>query len=97
MKIGDEPTPPFLEERDTTEKTKTTFIQNRGMTVRKQYVMAAMQGLIHVNSRIYPNDLAKDAVKLADACLAEEEKTNRCEENLYIYGNNGCFLCCVFD
>jgi len=47
-----------------------------GLTKREQFAMAAIQGLSSESCRYgSPCDMAHDAVKLADALLAELERT----------------------
>jgi hypothetical protein len=45
-----------------------------GMTIRQYFVAQAMKGLVAENWNNFEN-LAKLAVKCADSCLAEEERT----------------------
>lgn len=50
--------------------------QLHGLTKREMFAMAAMQGLASESCRYgSPCDMAHDAVKLADALLAELERT----------------------
>ena len=46
-----------------------------GLTKREQFAMAAMQGLCMQSGYNGPNYVAKDAVRCADALLAELEPT----------------------
>lgn len=46
-----------------------------GMTIRQQFVMAAMQGLAFRSATGSVEWLAGEAVRLADAALAEEART----------------------
>lgn len=52
------------------------YRQQAGLTKREQFAMAAMQGLACEKARFnYPSGLANHAVILADALLAELERT----------------------
>lgn len=46
-----------------------------GMTIRQQFVMAAMQGLCARSSGLGFAETIKSAIEIADAALAEEAKT----------------------
>lgn len=46
-----------------------------GMTIRQQFVMAAMQGLALRSATGSAEWIAAEAVRLADATLAEEART----------------------
>ena len=46
-----------------------------GMTIRQQFVMAAMQGLAFRSATGSVEWIAGEAVRLADAALAEEART----------------------
>ena len=48
-----------------------------GMTIRQAYVMAAMQGILSSNTddQWTENEVARFAVKCADACLKAERET----------------------
>ena len=46
-----------------------------GMTIRQQFVMAAMQGLAFRSATGSAEWVAAEAVRLADAALAEEART----------------------
>ena len=46
-----------------------------GMTIRQRFVMAAMQGLAPRSATGSAEWIAAEAVRLADAALAEEERT----------------------
>ncbi len=46
-----------------------------GMTIRQQFVMAAMQGLCARSSGLGFSETIKSAIEIADAALAEEAKT----------------------
>lgn len=46
-----------------------------GMTIRQRFVMAAMQGLAFRSATGSVEWIAGEAVRLADAALAEEERT----------------------
>lgn len=46
-----------------------------GMTIRQQFVMAAMQGLCARSSGLGFSETIKSAIEIADAALAEEART----------------------
>ena len=46
-----------------------------GLTKREYFAALAMQGMAYRNSEPYPDSVAYDAVQVADALLAELEKT----------------------
>lgn len=49
--------------------------EHTGMTIRQQFVMAAMQGLCARSSGLGFSETIKSAIEIADAALAEEAKT----------------------
>lgn len=76
MKNADLPANPFQEVKSITGGMITKFDNHKGITKREMFAMAAMQGLASESGRYNsPGDMAHDAVKLADALLAELERT----------------------
>ena len=56
-------------------KPQTFIVPQGGMTIRQRFVMAAMQGLAFRSATGSVEWLAGEAVRLADAALAEEART----------------------
>lgn len=81
MKPGDEPAYPVK------RKTPASYIENivpdqqlEGITIRQQYVKAAMQGILanprfNLNMNDEWNNLPNLAIEIADACLKREAET----------------------
>lgn len=55
-------------------KPQTFIVPQGGMTIRQRFVMAAMQAQIAFNSG-HSAPIAEQAIKYADAALAEEART----------------------
>ena len=53
----------------------STIMRSGGMTIRQRFVMAAMQGLAFRSATGSVEWIAGEAVRLADAALAEEART----------------------
>lgn len=69
MRIGDEPIHPI--------EGAANAYSFSGITLRQHYAGLAIQGLANESGRYHsPEDMAHDAVKIADALLAELEKQN---------------------
>ena len=76
IKNGDLPAMPVSCSETLCQMTGTVKPEFAGLTKREQFAMAAMQGLASESGRYHsPGDMAHDAVKLADALLAELEKS----------------------
>ena len=75
MKItGNEPAMPFAWKQIVgKDGTKCDIVssEQKGLTIRQQFAMAAMQGLIADGAVINRQSVAKVAVELADALIAE--------------------------
>lgn len=56
-------------------RRREVILNQGGMTIRQQFVMAAMQGLAFRSATGSVEWLAGEAVRLADAALAEEART----------------------
>lgn len=52
-------------------------VTHKGMTIRQEFVKAAMQGLAFRSATGSVEWLAGEAVRLADAALAEEARTRQ--------------------
>lgn len=50
-------------------------VTHKGMTIRQEFVMAAMQGLCARSSGLGFSETIKSAIEIADAALAEEART----------------------
>ena len=56
-------------------RRREVILNQGGMTTRQQFVMAAMQGLAFRSATGSAEWVAAEAVRLADAALAEEART----------------------
>ncbi|MCP4372994.1 MAG: hypothetical protein GY797_33540 [Deltaproteobacteria bacterium] len=79
MTRGNEPAYP-VEYKECQPHTGIELVRglSEGMTIRQRFVIAAMQGLSSSSIRYSSStkfDIEKEVIRLADACLAEEERT----------------------
>lgn len=79
IKNGDLPAMPVMDESTQEQYNGVLNIRHSvlsyGLTKREQFAMAAMQGFCQINLTFdSPQALAAQAVKMADALLAELEK-----------------------
>ena len=61
----------------STSVAQTYIVPQGGMTIRQRFVMAAMQGLAPRSATGSAEWIAAEAVRLADAALAEEARTRK--------------------
>ncbi len=74
MKNGDLPAMPVSTSESICQMTGTLKPEFAGLTKREMFAMAAMQGLF-VKEDVNINNAARFAVEIADALLAELERT----------------------
>lgn len=58
-------------------RRREVTLNQGGMTIRQQFVMAAIQGLCARSSGLGFAETIKSAIEIADAALAEEATTRR--------------------
>lgn len=76
MKNGNVPAAPTIYADMGHNGQREIFCDNQGLTKREHFAGLALQGLSNGSGRYHsPEDMAHDAVRLADALLAELEKS----------------------
>lgn len=75
MKNEDKPAAPFQEVTSMVGGVPTGYRNHKGLTKREMFAMHAMQALATNSGYGAWEDMASDAVNIADALLAELEHT----------------------